>query len=664
MTFNSPRHSRHGYLLLGIAAGAAASLWWWLSNSASASEHKIYPHGEVDTLSKGILEDHSPIIEYRNTFMKHASNFLPDGERVMSFEDFMEVMEAEFSDEYYSEEQLRSLFKIADTGHDGHLDLAEFILFQSLLSKPSASLHISFRIFDQDGDGFISKEEFDAVVNDQWGSEYVTLHRDWFDKFFQKQDQKLSYEEFTKMLADLNRAARLDQFESLAVDGKVSAQDFAQLVYKFDELSLPVYVKNYLKELQDENRQINSEYFLNFVRVYRHLLQAERTIRVYTGAGGKLDKERFMRALLVTSNVDLSPAEAEIFFEMFDVDHDGILDFATYQSIMDTRFGSFRLYNPDKRPLSTMESLFLGLISSAVGGTAVYPLDKLKTRLQSSHTGATIQSTIRTIIAEEGLRGFYSGLQAQICGIVPEKTLKLFANDWFRRQLRTNPDIPLSLPRETLAGIGTGLVQVAISTPYEMIKIRLQMESGQNRRGVVAIVKDIGSVSKLYTGLGATLFRDIPFNMLYFTLYAYLKRVMVDKHGEISGMRLLVAGAVAAASAAAIDTPADVVKTRLQNGKEDYKGIVDCIRRIHKEEGLRAFGKGMQVRMIVIAPLFAITFTTYELLKRLWRPNSESPIDLLEEHADAMRRTRLKRVAKDLKREFGLEMRVTGQRGL
>lgn len=141
-----------------------------------------------------------------------------------------------------------------------------------------------------------------------------------------------------------------------------------------------------------------------------------------------------------------------------------------------------------------------------------------------------------------------------------------------------------------------------------------------------------------------------------------------------SFLSLLVASSWIAGFAAGIDTPADVIKTRLQNGKEDYKGIRDCFTRITTEEGYSALFKGalrislfrstssvagVQVRMIVIAPLFAITFTTYELLKRLWRPHSESPIDLLEEHSEAMRRSRLKKVAKELKREFGLEMRIS-----
>lgn len=48
--------------------------------------------------------------------------------------------------------------------------------------------------------------------------------------------------------------------------------------------------------------------------------------------------------------------------------------------------------------------------------------------------------------------------------------------------------------------------------------------------------------------------------------------------------------------AASLVTPADVIKTRLQvsarAGQTTYSGVIDCLRKILKEEGFRAFWKG------------------------------------------------------------------------
>ena len=50
------------------------------------------------------------------------------------------------------------------------------------------------------------------------------------------------------------------------------------------------------------------------------------------------------------------------------------------------------------------------------------------------------------------------------------------------------------------------------------------------------------------------------------------------------------------APAAAIPTPADVIKTRLQvavrSGQTTYTGVLDCTRKIYHEEGFSAFWKG------------------------------------------------------------------------
>lgn len=60
---------------------------------------------------------------------------------------------------------------------------------------------------------------------------------------------------------------------------------------------------------------------------------------------------------------------------------------------------------------------------------------------------------------------------------------------------------------------------------------------------------------------------------------------------------LLAAGAIAGVPASSLVTPADVVKTRLQvvarEGQTSYNGIFDAYRKIMREEGPRAFWKGV-----------------------------------------------------------------------
>lgn len=61
-------------------------------------------------------------------------------------------------------------------------------------------------------------------------------------------------------------------------------------------------------------------------------------------------------------------------------------------------------------------------------------------------------------------------------------------------------------------------------------------------------------------------------------------------------LTLLVSGAIAGVPAAALVTPADVIKTRLQvvarTGQTTYNGVFDAFQKIMAEEGPRAFWKG------------------------------------------------------------------------
>jgi solute carrier family 25 iron transporter 28/37 len=48
-----------------------------------------------------------------------------------------------------------------------------------------------------------------------------------------------------------------------------------------------------------------------------------------------------------------------------------------------------------------------------------------------------------------------------------------------------------------------------------------------------------------------------------------------------------------------------------------YRGLFDAVKRIYAEEGMAAFGRGLQYRVMSHAPAVAISWTTYESIKRL-----------------------------------------------
>uniref|UniRef100_A0A8C0HL62 Solute carrier family 25 member 12 n=1 Tax=Buteo japonicus TaxID=224669 RepID=A0A8C0HL62_9AVES len=272
----------------------------------------------------------------------------------------------------------------------------------------------------------------------------------------------------------------------------------------------------------------------------------------------------------------------------------------------------------------------LGSIAGAVGATAVYPIDLVKTRMQNQRSSGSVVGELmyknsfdcfKKVLRFEGFFGLYRGLLPQLIGVAPEKAIKLTVNDFVRDKF-TKKDGSIPLPAEVLAGGCAGASQVIFTNPLEIVKIRLQV-AGEITTGprvsALSVIKDLGILG-LYKGAKACFLRDIPFSAIYFPVYAHSKLMLADENGHVGGLNLLAAGAIAGVPAASLVTPADVIKTRLQvaarAGQTTYSGVIDCFGKILREEGPSAFWKGAGARVFRSSPQFGVTLVTYELLQR------------------------------------------------
>ncbi|XP_059916866.1 mitochondrial glutamate carrier 1 [Gadus macrocephalus] len=312
----------------------------------------------------------------------------------------------------------------------------------------------------------------------------------------------------------------------------------------------------------------------------------------------------------------------------------------------------------DKR-VSLPAKLINGGVAGLVGVTCVFPIDLAKTRLQNQQ-GAQVYKGLLDCLAKtvrsEGYFGCYRGAAVNLTLVTPEKAIKLAANDIFRQKLSKDGKLPLW--GEMVAGCGAGTCQVVVTTPMEMLKIQLQdagrlaaqrpaptpAQAGAPGPSLVAapparpafrtsatsITLDLlrtQGLAGLYRGAWATLFRDVPFSMIYFPLFANLNALgprgvgascQGNGNERAPFLQSFLSGCIAGSVAAVAVTPLDVIKTRLQTlqkgeGEDSYRGILDCIRRIISREGPSAFLKGATCRALVIAPLFGIAQGIYFL---------------------------------------------------
>ena len=129
------------------------------------------------------------------------------------------------------------------------------------------------------------------------------------------------------------------------------------------------------------------------------------------------------------------------------------------------------------------------------------------------------------------------------------------------------------IKQRTQAGIlGAGNV----STSWSNLLYLLQNQSGE------------GVLRGLYRGWNTTILREIPFTMIQFPLYEYLKKLW-GSHEQVEQLSLLkgaICGSVAGGVAAALTTPLDVIKTRIMLSHERVS-VLHLITTMIRDEGYR-----------------------------------------------------------------------------
>ncbi|XP_029993621.1 solute carrier family 25 member 45 [Sphaeramia orbicularis] len=274
-----------------------------------------------------------------------------------------------------------------------------------------------------------------------------------------------------------------------------------------------------------------------------------------------------------------------------------------------------------------------GSVSGALGLAVGHPLDTVKVRLQAQSKYKGIFHCVAQTYSNEGIHGFFRGLAFPLLttGLVNSVVFGCYSNalDYLtesQRQDRSQGK-PASAAQVFTAGCFSGLVQVFVCAPIDLVKVRLQGQTNISRyRGplhcVGVILKEEGPRGLFRGGLALAL-RDVPCYGLYFLPYEITCKALTDSGKQPGTFAILMAGGVAGVVTWAFATPMDVVKARLQMsgaGGRDYRGVLHCVTVSVREEGPRVFFKGLLLNSLRAFPVNAVTFLSYEHLMRLLCP--------------------------------------------
>ncbi|KAJ4367581.1 hypothetical protein N0V83_007165 [Neocucurbitaria cava] len=225
--------------------------------------------------------------------------------------------------------------------------------------------------------------------------------------------------------------------------------------------------------------------------------------------------------------------------------------------------------------------LIAGAIAAFTVDLLVYPLDTIKTRIQSPNY-ARIYTNPQTGKPNPALfRGVYQGIGSVIIATLPSSGA-FFTTYERTKALFTRLNATSSSPNGLLpiAAVHAGasslaeLVSCAILTPAEVIKQNAQMVShgSPTNATLQTLSKFKSNPLALWRGYAALAGRNLPFTAMQFPMFEKLKvtiREYRDRRGLTtgtiyeSGMITAVSAGSAGAVAAIITTPIDVIKTRI-----------------------------------------------------------------------------------------------------
>jgi len=107
------------------------------------------------------------------------------------------------------------------------------------------------------------------------------------------------------------------------------------------------------------------------------------------------------------------------------------INFATFDTIK-TKVHEKIPTTKDNIPIT----LSMGAVSGLFAQTCCYPLDLVRRRMQlSGHVYNGIIDALRTIVREEGFRGFYKGMLPNAVKVVPNSAIRFVAYDILKKQL-------------------------------------------------------------------------------------------------------------------------------------------------------------------------------------------------------------------------------------
>ncbi|KAF5347881.1 hypothetical protein D9757_007688 [Collybiopsis confluens] len=246
------------------------------------------------------------------------------------------------------------------------------------------------------------------------------------------------------------------------------------------------------------------------------------------------------------------------------------------------------------------KAVISALSASGISTFAGYPLDSLKSRLQTIKTPITVPRLAITVYKEEGVAGFYRGLWIPLFTIsfvrAASFTIYTSTKEYFQKRqwLTRDSIIDVSLVGGIAGALSGALISVG-SALRRQLEYSIASSKGihlARAPGTLDAVREIFRTSGfggLYTGFRLHFTRDTMGTMLYFCEYDGMRYLLGrQRSGEQAAIPSwlpihvslvpFVCGSFAGVTSWALIYPLDVVKTKVQQRALVGESIVSFVR--------------------------------------------------------------------------------------
>merc|ERR550534_2719612 len=193
----------------------------------------------------------------------------------------------------------------------------------------------------------------------------------------------------------------------------------------------------------------------------------------------------------------------------------------------------------------------------------------------------SVLDCFRQMVRAEGFGSLYKGILPPLLAETPKRAVKFFTFEQYKILFSFGKKQPDALAF-TLAGLGCGLTEAFVINPFEVVKVRLQTETGvrlKEQRSTFSTARDIVKADGL-------------------------------------GLKVLI-GLTAGTLSSIANIPFDVAKSRIQGpqpipGQIKYKTCFSTMAIVRREEGFKALYRGLVPKIMRLGPGGAIMLLVYD----------------------------------------------------